>query len=619
MANKKKNRSRNKASQGNMVYSRTVETTTDETYTRPRTKQGKPRDTSKDYQSHGGASKEFRTHRDSQRSRQGDRRSSLDSRVKSDEVRHNAAVFQGQENDPSWYNSNGQLVQDAASVSFYTPAGAPFFPDYRHQYPTKGAALPGIMTLDVIPTPGISTDRASALNLAALKLYTGMRKANSGAVNYSHSDLMMYCLAMDSVYIMYSEMLRLYGIMNCWSQYNRYKPEDIVTALGYDYTDFRENLADFRAWLNIWIKRANSFSLPVSFTISKRHSWLFSNIWADSTSAKAQLYAYRPAIYYLWDDHSSDQGSQLKATLWNCKGVWNQKKTFAKVKQSMDHLLDLIANSDDIAIMGGDLEKAFGSNNMFSMASIDENYSIAPTFSEEVLMQIENSMFLPGVNYAYTDSWNITQNVDENKIVYNPTMEVTATGTGTYDANTVYYMDYKEIYANGLPLNVHFDNPKPDDVMVATRNKFLAEVDTSEWDHEHGGELFITFDSVGCDIITDVSIWTKINYDENQEFTVWNPTFNGFNVKPYMPNYFRWSEMDQPSLGQIISSIIAIDVFDWHPAVYAGICLDENQNAADYSQVNYTSMDLDNYTRLAPSTLRKIHDAAVYNMWELPI
>lgn len=602
MAKKKKVNSKSSKGSGNRsTFTRTVETETSTVF-RPK------------------SSKDETTYRDAKRgkSRAGARNKY---ETRHDAIANNAATLQGKENDPSWYNSNGQLVTDAASVSFYTPAGAPYFSSQSDRFDnSKGSAVPGIMTLDVVPCPGLSTDRSSALNLAALKLYTGMRKANSGAVNYSHADLMMYCLAMDSVYIMYAEALRLYGVLNCWSQYNRYKPQDIVRAMGYDYDGFRQNMADFRAWLNVWIKRANSFSLPVSFSLSKRHAWLFSNIWADSTNAKAQLYLYRPALYYIWDDQSSDQGSKLRAQYWNSNGAWHSPTTFSSLKNHMDDMLDAIANSDDIAIMGGDLEKAFGSENMFNMASIDENYTIEPTFSEEVLMQIENTMFLPRVlKDTPQEDLDITQNVTENMIVYNPKLTYSAKPEGQWQSTDPYYLDYVGLFHDGYPLNVHFDNPKPDDVMVATRNKFDALVDAGEYTADEGGNIYIQFYSLGCDFVTDVTIWTKVNYDTDQSWSTWFPVTSGFEVAPYLPDKTDYSGFTANSLSMVISSTIAVDAFDWHPAVYAAICLQNSPEAEAFARVNFVSMDLDNYTKISDGTLHKIHDAAIYNLWDLPI
>lgn len=526
-----------------------------------------------------------------------------------DNVRNNIASFQGKENDPSWYNSNGQLVKDAGSISFYTPAGAPYF--RRYSGIGYKAAVPGIMSIGVLPVPGKSVSRSDAVNMAALKLYTGMRKANSGATNYSHADLMMYCLAMDSVYCLYSDMLRLYGTLNSWSQYNRYKPQYVVQAMGYEYNDFRRNMADFRAWLNIWIKRANSFSLPVSFTISKRHSWLFSNIWADSTNAKAQLYLHRLDGIYEWDDQSSDQGSILKFRRFH---TGYSSMGFSELRGIADDLLDSIANSEDIAIMGGDLEKAFGSQNMYSLASIDDNYSVEPTFSEEVLMQIENSEFI-GWFHDEHSSLDITQDVNNNIILFNPTIVLGDDGASEYDAkvNSDYYNHTSGIHV----LNTHFDNPSPDDVMVATRNKMnVTLTQTSATDQ---GTL--TFDSLGTEILVGVRIFYLINNRlESEGDGVWVSTLTNQSVDPYIPTVQVL--LSHPNTLQHANNVdrtrTLLGLFDWHPIIYTDVAY--NFASGGLSDIARLCIgDLDNYTILENSTLAKLHDAAVWNMWDIPI
>lgn len=562
----------------------------------------------------GDPNKAFQTRRQARNSRLGKFDSTPSTTRR--QMENNMAILQGKENDPSWYNQNGQLVKDAGSVSFYTPAGAPYFKAASGDL--KGSSVPGILTLDIVPNPGISTDRTSALNLAALKLYTNMRKSNSGATNYSHADMMMYCLAMDSVYTMYSEMLRLYGIMNSWSQYNRYKPEHIVNALGYSYKSFRTRLADFRAWLNIWIKRANSFSLPVSFTISKRHSWLFSNIWSDSSNAKAQLYAYRPAGYYLWQDQSDPNGSSLAFKPWNNGGATSDNpsyeyKTFEYVRDKMDELLDNIANSEDIAIIGGDLEKAFGSENMFSMATIDDNYTIEPTFSEEVLMQIENTMFLPTNWHDLERSvLDIKQDVNHNLIKCNPEFWIKV----PHGSNNYYYLNkFADIYADNMPLNVHFDNPTPDDVMVATRNKFYAttEIESEEDDYN---TFVVEFETIGCDICCSVLMWTLVNDTTHEPSMYWSPELQKMEVIPYIGSLDETST-NPVRYSNVISTLFAIQLFDWHPAIVGIVKFGRSDNPQVTASTVF-GLDLDNYTTIDYNTLHKLHDAAVYNMWDLP-
>lgn len=527
-----------------------------------------------------------------------------------DNVRNNIASFQGKDNDPSWYNGNGQLVKDAGSVSFYTPAGAPYF--RRFSGVGYKAAVPGIMSIGVLPVPGKSVSRSDAVNMAALKLYTGMRKANSGATNYSHADLMMYCLAMDSVYCLYSDMLRLYGTLNSWSQYNRYKPEYVVQAMGYNYNDFRTNMADFRAWLNIWIKRANSFSLPVTFTISKRHSWLFSNIWADSTNAKAQLYLHRLDGIYQWDDQSSDQGSTLRFKHFHTAF---SSLSFAELRETADTILDSIANSEDIAIMGGDLEKAFGSQNMYSLASIDDNYSIEPTFSEEVLMQIENSEFLGQFNYLQSNL-DITQNVDTNTIVFDPSIKLGDGGASEYlsKVNSEHYNHTSGVHV----LNVHFDNPSPDDVMVATRNKINVTL-TQDSDTDQGT---LKFTSLGTEILVDVRIFYLINSRKESEGDgVWVSTLAQQAIEPYIPNA-EVALSGPNSLHNVAyfdRTRVLLGLFDWHPIIYTDVAYGTSSTGGLYDLARVCIGDLDNYTTLDDSTLAKLHDAAVWNMWDIPI
>lgn len=485
----------------------------------------------------------------------------------------------GEENDPSWYNSDGQLVRDAASVSFYTPAGSRY---YINDLGFEISAIPGIMTFNVVPGPGKSTSKTSAVNLAALRLYTNMRKNNSGAANYSHSDMMMYALAIDSVYCFYAEMLRLYGVMNSWNQYNRYQPQYIVQALGYDYNDFRKNLSNFRAWLNLFIKRANAFSLPVSFTISKRHTWMFSNIWKDSTNEKAQLYIYKPFGYYTWEDAAVDSGTLLQ---WRTISKYQHGGgliTFDTVRTFGDLMLDKLWNSEDVAIIGGDLERAYGTQNLFNLAYCDEAYVLEPTFSEEVLMQIENSDYgygtqIPDDIDQTASSWCVSQDVGRNIIVYDPHLKYGK--TRTYNEK---FADFRHVLlSHGRPINVHFTEPDPDDVMVATRN--MVSYDINKEDAKGQG---VTFRDLASEFIAGVDIYYMIT-NEDGEYVL--------SSIPVLP-YFDDSITESTTLN-FATVMTLISTFDWHPIVYV-------HNSTD--GISTFLWDFDNYSKIASSTLHKM-------------
>lgn len=506
----------------------------------------------------------------------------------------------GEENDPSWYNTVGQLVSDAGSISYYTPAGAGVIGTADEGKAT--IAFPGIMTFDVMPCPGISRDKTSALNIAALRLYTNMRKKNSGATNYSHADMMMYCMAIDSVFCMYAEMLRLYGTLNLWNQTNRYEPQYVVRALGYDYDDFKDNLANFRAWFNIWIRRANAFSLPVSFTISKRHTWLFSNIWTDSSSAKAQLYIHKPYGYYTWEDTVSDQGTMLQFHTWK-SATANTLLTFDEVREYMDNLLNKLWNSEDVAIIGGDLEKAYGAGNLFNLAYCDEAYTCEPVYSEEVLMQIENAMVvgydaMPTGNDA--KSLDIMQNVDENIILYSPHFKariLSDTPAAETTPSEIYlYTLYNLSNSDRLIMNMHFDNPTNDDNMVASRFKFAPRFSVSEGQTGYA----MSFDNIGSDFIVGM-----------HAHTLSQGQLSSTEIKPYIMDINDMVVLEQFQAFQLVN------YFDWHPCIWS-IGYRTRGDKYEWGAA-VPLMDVDNYTRIGGGVIDKMNDAAIYNLWDIPV
>lgn len=132
-------------------------------------------------------------------------------------------------NDPSWYTHIYTQVKDVASLSLNIPVGAEFNPmqrgvqwdddpqnPYRVDVSCHGQVgakvMPGVMAIRIAPTIGTCLTSNSAANTAAQQLYTLVRKANSGAINYDKTDLMMYIMAMDSCYMLYESLIRIYDV-----------------------------------------------------------------------------------------------------------------------------------------------------------------------------------------------------------------------------------------------------------------------------------------------------------------------------------------------------------------------------------------------------------------------
>lgn len=146
-------------------------------------------------------------------------------------------------NDISWYAKTPQLLRDAASLSFNNALGA-VVQEFNTQYNVSGEVnvtlastinrLPGIIRFRYAPVPGVANDYTSPVNLAAQNQYTFIRHANSGAKNYDAPDLMLYFMAINSIYNMINLGKRAYGLAMTYDQRNYYLPKGIVEAAGFD-------------------------------------------------------------------------------------------------------------------------------------------------------------------------------------------------------------------------------------------------------------------------------------------------------------------------------------------------------------------------------------------------
>lgn len=350
-------------------------------------------------------------------------------------------------NDVSWYAKNQQMLADAASYSYNQPLGSPitnrnlFVTDISN--PTAGVrydttvmkaatSIPGVMSLYTCPMPGLSTSYRSPLNLAAQNIYSFVRYKNSGSKNYDPADLMMYLQSLDSSYACWNFYKRLYGLVRSYDQNNWYMPKALVEAAGVDFDDLKDHLADFRLYLNVTGARLSSFNTPATMPIFVRHSWMFANVWADASQKKAQLYQFAPLYFYRYEETTNPQGTQLTPvpfiTFSEAAGEYPShqtvsQKTVAQLKSYLDSLIDALASAEDIGVMSGDIEKAYGESGLFRISPVPEDYSLTPVYNEEVLGQIHNATIPTSVyNPADIDSFVVTQDVNSLTIRCNPVL-----------------------------------------------------------------------------------------------------------------------------------------------------------------------------------------------------
>lgn len=451
-------------------------------------------------------------------------------------------------NDPKWYFKDAKVLSDVASFSFNSPLGLRVNTEKLFTGNKQSAAfttIPGLMTLEVSPVPGISTDATSPINIAAQNVYSYVRYKNSGASNYDAPDLMLYLIAMDSAYAMWNWMKRIYGFASTYSSQNRYQPAAYAKANYVDLQDIYAHLADMRAYLNMAAFKLSAFCVPSTMTYMVRHSWLFANIFKDSETRKAQEYMYVPSFFYKYDETSSPKGGILTPVPVAYGGT---ALTFDKLRSLMDSVINALQYSEDIGIMSGDILKAYGEGSLFTLSTFDADYKVQSAYSKEVLTQFENALYFSDP-LALTDAnlanFKITQDPDTNWIIFQPTLSLSS---GI------------EQQTQGMYLNMHWDNPTPEDVMVASRINAVLEYTNA------GSNTSVTYLSTGSEIALKCCVyWFAQSSNPTDEATsAGSPTL--YRVDMGTVNFGNTQTTTETAT--YLKRLFAALAFDWSPQVY---------------------------------------------------
>lgn len=495
-------------------------------------------------------------------------------------------------NDPSWYIREGQLAKDVASLSFNTALGgkATINPSSNSSdFGILELATPGIMALHTVPIPGISRSAVSPINIAAKNLYSFVRHANSGHSNYDSPDLILYILAMDSIFNWIYHLQRVYGVAQVYSQKNRYIGDALMTAMGFQPNDVRNNLANFRAAINMLIVKASVFAIPNTMTLFKRHAWMYSNIFADSPVEKAQFYMYLPSVLHKYNETSGAGKLQAFETL--VQEISGAMSNTAMMTTSAgitiaNTMLGLLQASEDINIMSGDILKAYGRENLFTMGLIPENYVVVPMYSEEILDQIHNTVFCGAFPRATTMS-PVKQTVTTYDIRTFDVIQDPSIGAG----NLLCQPSFVEVphLSYDMIIDMTENEPTPERVLVATRNTVV------------GSTAKLTFDG------TDY--WYTNITDAGSDLCLFATYYYNNPSTGVLTNGAAYRN----SSGHGTAVLSKIDKFHKAPLTLYGSYV----NSAYVPAQPFGS--LEDFTIVSEDVLSKIHQSAILSMLGVPV
>nr|AVX53421.1 putative capsid [Marmot picobirnavirus] len=504
----------------------------------------------------------------------------------------------GKENDPSWYFVNRQLSEDALKIPFGYQAGRIVDPDNPKQYTfnndntqyTQNTSVPGILRLYTHICPGYADESNTALNNAAYGVFSYVRKNLSTTASYAPADVMMYILGVDSIFTLYSHLMRIFGTVNCYSNLNYFTPDALLHAYGLSnqgILQLKTSVSNYRARFNQLILKASTIYMPVSFSIIDRHTWLFSNVFSDRESIKAQLYVHVPSVYYQINETAVDTGTAMQPV------DGTVIDTVPALLGLFDTLITQYRDSDSMAKIGADMRRAFEDRSPWKLSYCDELFTIAPTYSAEVLNQIHNTVVtgpvvksLSPTGPSYSD-W-ITQNVDSNSIRYVPWINLGKTA----DINP----DEYPILMDGF-LNINNPNPSSQEIAVASRGLVLGTAVTA------GDETHVFIDTVASDFVESA---TFIGYAYTDTDNV--RSYNDISLPAYGYN----ASIDSGSYAYLA----CWSAFDWAPQI-VWVSSVEIEPGEPIIRV-YRMWEVDNPAVLDHNTLKLINDNFMMSMWSVP-
>lgn len=485
-------------------------------------------------------------------------------------------------NDLAWYSHYPELTVNAGKLSMLYPAGMKI--DFRKESAFKGPNsdgsaitnqtltsdtydVPGIMAIRYAPTYGFSDSIKSPLTQMSRTTFNHLVAATNRVPSYEYTDLTVYQIAMTSLIQFYYWMCRIYLVAGTYDAANLTWNKAVFAALDVNGTDIIKNRSLLYSYILTFARRISAFPFPKSFDLFNRTAALVSNIYADGTDPKDQLYVFCPVGAYRWDTDDSVGASKLTFVR------YTSNMTYADITAYGNALLDAVQGSSDVQLMTADILKVY-SNDLVTVNIPPENGSIAPVYDPMILTQIMNAKWV-GPEIQGLDITQATDNsVLEPYMVSKPFVMYKVAGAPNLAG----------LHCRDM-VNFLVSNPSEGTVLEGTRFKFTVKFNDSDQKVE--------FHSFGSEIVESLFIYTAANATPDSSFSRLNL-------------YLTAKTAGTTNFGKLIC---ALTNFDWHPRVI--IVTDKGSGTWAYEG---SIWDCSNYAFITDEQIELMNNTALYNL-----
>lgn len=482
---------------------------------------------------------------------------------------------------PIGLQTKDQLISAVANVMFGSKVGAilPIYNQYskpRNDSKISAAIIPGIWSLCLQPAVGSDN---KGLNAIGTKLYAELIKNISGAKTVEKSDYMIYLHSGKGIVDAIRKFKTIYQIAFTYKTYNLYFADTMLQAYGLNpagITELMANLADFRGWLNRFIRRANTLNLPnIPFLTS---GWNYGKtILVDNPDIEhAQMYIFPINWIRVWDPTSDPNGTRGTNTAIT--------GTLTAMKAAAEAALDALLLDDDAIDINAWVGKAYDGKLLTFTDQVEGVDDVIIAYDQDALSVVENADIQGDISVA--SDFNLTQvnNTISDKLV------VRATPADASAPNIVAVSDKL--------LNYHKRTVGADAVTrgLSLCRSYKVTTSTSGGNTVYNCALDICPDYV----VRESLVWMS----PTAARSVTTPIYDG-SIDAYRYQAYFYS-----------------NVFRYHPLIkYAAYTWDTQ--AGDYADINGAKSsfiplwDFDNYSVISQDLVRQVVDAMWYIYFDI--
>lgn len=498
-------------------------------------------------------------------------------------------------NDLSWYTRNPLLSEASARLPYpYKPGMSMNFGLDNGTDVNSKFIIPAVMVMDWVPSIGQALKSTDPANLVAREIYAKIRKAYSGTLEADPNDLLIYLMALDSVFIYLGWWKRVYRLVSMYSSQNMAMPNTFLAALGF--TD--DNIEELRAgktklwqYINELVYMSRQLTTPAVMDIFNRHYWMSDNVYTDAASLKAQMYMFNAVSIFMFSKDSEGKGQLTLTPVLGGTGSSTGDGIVESMFMEGQALIQALTNEEDSYIINGYLQRAYEGAPLFQVQELQQDEYIIPVFVPEVLTQIENSSTLPFKGYTSRGSAiplvnTITQNPANGDVISDPHL----TKNSLFDG----------IVPEFIMLSSRMDMPDVAGNIIMSRLKCYVK-SLMRSDNTY---------AIACGTEIPIAWWLCL---ENQSSSATQKHLM-VHVPPFVHYSPTSTSADSIAEAREWYGAFVVSNFDWHPISFLHI---DGSATAGSVISNFGRLapigDIHNPTMITYQTLENIHRVCVYS------